>query len=108
MGQSGLTAREKQLRDDKKYHIRNYEWAQKLNQEIPNWKGAQKGYGKGHGKGAKSTMSKGKKGQRSFDEMSPIEQYWVKELWSGRLYQYKEAAASKCWRIEAKPFTIDD
>ena len=71
-GQSGLTAREKQLRDDKKYHIRNYEYAQRLNQEIQNWKGARKGYGKGHGKGAKST-----KGKRSFLEMSDAEKWWL-------------------------------
>ena len=40
--------------------------------------------------------------------MSRVEQYWVKEFWSGRLYQYKEAAMSKCRKIEAKPFTIAD
>ena len=40
--------------------------------------------------------------------MSGIEQYWVNELWSGRLHQYKEEAASKYCKIEAKRFTIDD
>ena len=100
-GQSGLTEEEKRHRDHKKWHIRNYEYAQKLEQEIKNWKGAQKGYGKGHGKGAKST-----KGKRSFLEMSDAEKWWLEEFWSGRMQQLKDQAASKCRRIEAKAFTI--
>ena len=100
-GQSGLTEEEKRHRDHKKWHIRNYDYAQSLNQEIKNWKGAQKGYGKGHGKGAKST-----KGKRSFDEMSNDERGWLEQLWNGHLYQMKEEAAAKCRRIQANPFTI--
>ena len=81
-----------QNRADKSWHTNCYEYAQGLNAEIRNYKG--KG-NKGYEKGAKSTKSKGQKGKRSFDQMSPDEQWWLQELWNGSLYHKKEAAARK-------------
>ena len=66
-GKSGLTQEEMQNRADKRWHTKNHEYAQGLNDEIRNYKG--KG-NKGYGKGAKSTKSKGQRGKRSFDEMT--------------------------------------
>ena len=74
-----------------------------LNEEIRNYKG--KG-NKGYGKGAKSTKSQGQQGKRSFDEMTLDEQWWLEQLWKGSLHRKKEAAASKCQRVEAPRFTI--
>ena len=109
-GQSGLTTEERQFRDDKKWHIQNYEYAKSLHQEIRNEKAARKGYTKGHGKGAKSTKSKGQKGKRkrSYDEMSDNEKWWVERFLDGSLKRMKNEAASKSQPIEANPFTIGE
>ena len=109
-GQSGFTAEERQLRDDRNWHIQNYEYAKSLYQEIQNEKAARKGYTKGHGKGAKSTKSKGQKGKgkRSFDEMSDNEKWWLEQWWNGNLRSLRDEATAKCRRIEAKAFTIGE
>ena len=62
-GRSGLTAEEAQLRDDKNWHIGNYQYVENPYQEILNEKAARKGDNKGYGKDAKSTKSKGQKGK---------------------------------------------
>ena len=102
-GKSGLTTEEWQNRADKSWHTKNLEYAQGLNAEIRNYKG--KG-NKGYGKGARSTKPTGQQGKRSFDEMTLDEQWWLDQMWNGTLHRKKDAAASKCQRVEAPRFTI--
>ena len=92
-GHSGLTPDEEWFRDNKKWHLDNYEYALGLHQEIQN----AKAYKKGYGKGAKSTKSKGK---RIFEEMSYEEQWWLRDFWSGRLLQNKEEAAANAGELK--------
>ena len=57
---------------------------------------------------ASKGKGKGKKGKRSWDQMSDPERWWLQQLWSGSLRRVLDAAEAKCHRVQAGPFRILD
>ena len=54
---------------------------------------------KGKGKGKSSGHS-----VKAWADMSPSEQWWLRDLWNGRLLNAMKEAEAKCHRVQAPPF----
>ena len=57
---------------------------------------------------ASKGKGKGKRGKKSWAQMSDTERWWLQQLWSGSLRRVLDAAEAKCHRVQAGPFRILD
>ena len=100
-GKHGLTEEETRNREARKTARIDYYWTQALNNQVLASKGKRTRKGKGKEKG-KSLPPK------AYHEMSPSEQWWLRQLWSGRLRADLEQAEKLCSRVQAKDFNVFD
>ena len=57
---------------------------------------------------ASKGKGKGKRGKKSWAQMSLNERWWLQELWSGSLRRVLDEAEGKCHRVQAGHFRIFD
>ena len=93
-GRHGLTPQQESDRADRATARANYY----LTVDLYNQLKASKGRGKGKGK------------QRSWDQMSRHERWWLQQYWEGHLRRAMDEAEAECHRVQAGhfPYTSDE
>ena len=92
-GKHGLIQEEMRNRDARKKARIDYYWTKNLDNQVRAFSGQAKG---------KSCPPK------AYNEMSHIEQWWLRQLWSGRLQAELERANELCSRVQAPDFNVFD
>ena len=97
----GLTQEQEKDRTERNEARKNYYWTTDLEQQLNAYKG--KGQGKNKRAASEHTVQ-----PKAWREMSREEKLWLKALWDGTLLQEKQAAESKCRRVQAEPFYMHE
>ena len=102
-GKHGLIQEEMRNRDARKKARIDYYWTKDLDSQVRAFNGKGKDHAKGQG------QAKGKScPPKAYNEMSHSEQWWLRELWSGRLQAELERANELCSRVQAPDFNVLD
>ena len=99
----GMTEGEYSLRENRNKARNDFYAARCLADQVQAYKGKRKGKGAGKGKG-----NGNKNVPKAYEAMTSNEQWWLEELWSGRLRRNKEEAAKLCSKVQAKDFYVFD
>ena len=67
---------------------------------------ASKGKGKGKRRGAAEHSVQKTAETKAWANMSRVQQWWLKQLWNGRLLKSMKTAESKCHRVQAPRFRV--
>ena len=100
-GKHGLNNEEELARDERNKARRDYYWTLDLEKQLNAFKGKGGGASKGKG-GGKQVRPK------PWESMTWDERMWLQELWAGRLETAKLTAESKCHRVQARDFVVND
>ena len=79
----------------------DYYWTQDLNRQV--LASEKKGKAEGTGRSKRKSLP-----PKAFEEMTRSEQWWLRELWSGRLRAELERAEELCSGAQAKDFNVFD
>ena len=94
----GRTDEEERLRREKKVTHQNWARAVRLDQQL-------KAYNKGWKEG---WWNNERLEPRPWRDMSTNEQWWLQQLWDGKLEEAKRCAKGECPKVQAKPFVMSD
>ena len=101
-GKHGLSAEEEHSRWERQRARRNYYWTMELNRQLEASRPISLEPSRKRRKTDESVTPK------SWSELTRDEQRWLHELWSGSLLAQMRRAESKCYKVQAKEFVVDE